>query len=150
MGTFVVSDTREDRGRSLSEAEIANRQVVLDYYRAQVEKVDWSAMRPYLTDDFADHSPSAANGDLETLRLFCEGPLVDLFSDMSVDIKQVIVDGDLVVTHLDGRLRPADPIDMVLEIFRLRDGKISEHWELVGPASTRVIEEIIAQAQAQS
>jgi len=143
MGTFVVTDTREN-ARSLSGVESANRQTVLDYYRAMVEKLTFEHLQPFLNDDYAEHNPAVPAGDLEALRGFCDSVLAVEFSNIFVDVQQTIVDGAFVLLRIAGRLRPDDPTDMVMELFRLRDGKISEHWEVVGPSGTRVIESVVS------
>ena len=53
------------------------------------------------------------------------------FPDFALDIKRVIADDDLVVTHSNLHLKPGDLGMAVADIWRIADGKIVEHWDVV-------------------
>ena len=48
-------------------------------------------------------------------------------------IKRVIAEGDLVVAHNLVKMSPEDRGMAGADIFRLRDGKIVEHWDVRQP-----------------
>jgi predicted SnoaL-like aldol condensation-catalyzing enzyme len=52
---------------------------------------------------------------------------------MSVDIKRAVAEGDLVVTHSLLKTSPEDRGTAAADIFRLEDGKVVEHWDVVQP-----------------
>ena len=52
---------------------------------------------------------------------------------MSFDIKRAIAEGDLVVTHSLLKTSLEDRGSAVADIFRLEDGKVVEHWDVVQP-----------------
>lgn len=52
---------------------------------------------------------------------------------LRVDIKRVIAEGDLVVTHVHIRQHEKDHGIAAIDIFRLEDGKIVEHWDVTQP-----------------
>ena len=47
------------------------------------------------------------------------------------DIKRSFVDGDFVVVHHNVRRFPSDPGLAVVDIFRVTDGLIVEHWDVL-------------------
>ena len=49
------------------------------------------------------------------------------------EVKRVIAEGDLVVTHSHVRQKPEDPGAAVVHIFRFENGKIVELWDLGQP-----------------
>ena len=49
------------------------------------------------------------------------------------EIKRVIADGDLVAVHVHSRLNDADRGRAIVDIFRLDNGKIVEHWDVIQP-----------------
>ena len=58
---------------------------------------------------------------------------------MSLDIKRAIADGDIVATHSLLKTSPEDRGTAAADFFRLEDGKIVEHWDVLQtiPAESR-------------
>ena len=53
---------------------------------------------------------------------------------LHVDIKRVIGECNMVVTHSHLTLSPSDRGSAVADIFRLnRQGKVVEHWDVIQP-----------------
>jgi len=52
---------------------------------------------------------------------------------LSFDIKRAIAEGALVVTHSLLKTSLEDRGSAVADIFRLEDGKVVEHWDVVQP-----------------
>jgi predicted SnoaL-like aldol condensation-catalyzing enzyme len=52
---------------------------------------------------------------------------------LSFDIKRAIAEGDLVLTHSLLKTSPEDRGSAVADIFRLEDGNVVEHWDVVQP-----------------
>jgi predicted SnoaL-like aldol condensation-catalyzing enzyme len=50
---------------------------------------------------------------------------------MSTEVKGLIAGGDLVAVHHHARGSPPDRGRAVVDIYRLEDGKIVEHWDMV-------------------
>lgn len=104
----------------------ANKELVLNFYRqALIEKDVEAAAMAYLTEGYIQHNPYVATGR----QGFVEG-LTGWFSSVDVEfsIVRAIADGDLVALHVkqiaDGKTRA------VMDIFRVEDGKIAEHWDV--------------------
>jgi predicted SnoaL-like aldol condensation-catalyzing enzyme len=86
---------------------------------------------------YIQHNPLAANGAPAFIS-FVQS-FTTAFPDLHIDIRRVIAECDLVVTH--GLLTGAVPVfgergSKVVDIFRLdKDGKIVEHWDVLAPIS---------------
>jgi predicted SnoaL-like aldol condensation-catalyzing enzyme len=52
---------------------------------------------------------------------------------MSLQSKRAVAEGDLVVTHSLLKTSPQDRDTAVADIFRLEDGKVVEHWDVLQP-----------------
>jgi predicted SnoaL-like aldol condensation-catalyzing enzyme len=53
---------------------------------------------------------------------------------LRLDIKHVIAEGDMVVTHSHLDLEPGNadnPGRALADFFRLEDGKVVEHWDVI-------------------
>jgi predicted SnoaL-like aldol condensation-catalyzing enzyme len=86
---------------------------------------------------YIQHNPLAASGApafIEFVNSFTAA-----FPDLNIDIRRVVAECDLVVTH--GLLTGADPVftelgSKVVDIFRLdENGKIVEHWDVLAAIS---------------
>jgi predicted SnoaL-like aldol condensation-catalyzing enzyme len=49
------------------------------------------------------------------------------------EIKSVIADGDLVAVHVHSRSNDSDRGRAIVDIFRVENGKIIEHWDVIQP-----------------
>ena len=52
---------------------------------------------------------------------------------LKVVISKALTDGDLVALHVHLTREPTDPGLAVAEFFRLKNGKIIEHWDVLQP-----------------
>jgi predicted SnoaL-like aldol condensation-catalyzing enzyme len=108
-----------------------NRAVVTDFARLfYSERNVRVAFGKYVVPDYVQHNPGIADG-----RAAAIAALEPMFSrpGASFEIKRILVDGDYAVIHLRGRADPASPGAAVADIFRLKDGKIVEHWDVLQP-----------------
>lgn len=88
------------------------------------------AFLTYVAEDYVQHNPNIPDGREAAIAF-----LDPMFSrpEARFDVKRILVDGDLAVVHLHGRPNLADPGGAVADFFRLRDGLIVEHWDVLQP-----------------
>jgi len=86
------------------------------------------AFANYVSDDYIQHNPNIPDGPEAAVAV-----LQPMFSNpkFMVDVKHVLVDGDMAVVHLHARSAPGDRGGAVVDMFRLREGKIVEHWDVL-------------------
>lgn len=53
------------------------------------------------------------------------------FPEIHLDIKRTVAEGDLVVTHSHIHLTPNDDGLAVADFWRVLDGRIVEHWDVI-------------------
>ncbi len=53
------------------------------------------------------------------------------FPQLQLEIRRALADGDIVVTHSHFRRTPEDRGLAVADFWRLEDGKIVEHWDVI-------------------
>jgi len=79
----------------------------------------------YAAPGLIQHNPNIADGR-EAAIAELEGLLKNPAAHF--DVKHVVVDGDMAVVHFRGSLG-GEMGAAVVELFRLQDGKIVEHWD---------------------
>jgi predicted SnoaL-like aldol condensation-catalyzing enzyme len=93
-------------------------------------KVD-QAVDTYFDPGYIQHNPMAATG-AEPMRNFFKA-FYAANPGASVKVSQVLADGDLVAVHYLTKFKPEDRGFAVVDIFRVANGKIAEHWDVVQP-----------------
>jgi predicted SnoaL-like aldol condensation-catalyzing enzyme len=111
--------------------EEANRQAVLAFYEKGLNQKDADAALAYVGDRYTQHNPNAQDGS-EGFRKFI-GFLREKFPNSHSEIKRSFVDGDYVILHVNAVREPGTKGNAIVDIFKLENGKIVEHWDVVQP-----------------
>ena len=109
-----------------------NKKTVTAFYKlAFNDHKPVEAVEKYVGGSYRQHNPMVADGSLA---------FIDFVSDVArknpglhIDIKRVIAEGDMVVTHVNIKTSKEDRGLAAIDIFRLEKGKIVEHWDVVQP-----------------
>jgi predicted SnoaL-like aldol condensation-catalyzing enzyme len=113
-----------------------NREVVEDFlHLINHHKRIREAFETHVREDYVQHNPSCRNGREDAISLI-EGLIGR--PGFRASVKRMIVDGDLVASHMHVEVGGGDPGLAVVDIWRLQDGKIAEHWDVIQeiPATT--------------
>ena len=106
-----------------------NKRVVVDFYTTAFAGNPDKAITDHLGERYIQHNPQAPDGP-EALTGFVTW-LRGEYPNLKLDIKRVIAEGDMVVTHSNLVLEPGTPGRALADFFRLEDGKVVEHWDVV-------------------
>ena len=117
--------------RPLSAAEEANRRLVLAMYEHVLMPLDSSRVDDFIAPGYVQHSPLAETGaaGLKHFLDWAKGSS----PQATHAVKRVIVDGDMVVAHVHVVINPGERGNAVIDIFRIADGRIAEHWDASQP-----------------
>jgi len=110
-------------------AEEANLERVLAMFREVLIPMDADAVDRHLPSDYIQHSSLAEPG-LEALKRFLVRVRKET-PDARQTIHRALVDGDHVVVHVHVVRWPGDPGLAAVDIFRCKDGRIVEHWDVI-------------------
>lgn len=109
-----------------------NKRVVVDYYTTAFAGDPAKAVADHFGPRYVQHNPDAQDGP-EAFIGYVEW-LRGQYPNLKLSIKQVIADGDMVATHSHLDLDPGNP-DIpgraLADFFRLQDGKVVEHWDVI-------------------
>lgn len=108
--------------------------LVTGLFRDVLGPMDAGAVDRYVAPDYIQHSPLAPPGR-EALKAFLDH-IRGASPEAVHDVKRMFVDGDHVVVHYHVRRWPGDAGFAVIDIFRVADGLIAEHWDVSQPVVT--------------
>jgi predicted SnoaL-like aldol condensation-catalyzing enzyme len=111
--------------------EEANKKAVLDFYDKALNQRDFEGAAKHFGPRYIQHNPLAADG-IEGFKKFIEFRS-QRFPNARSEIKRVLVDGDLVALHVHSIREPGERGVAIVDIFRLENGKIVEHWDVIQP-----------------
>jgi Uncharacterized protein conserved in bacteria len=109
---------------------MTNKEVILNLYENVFNRHDFSRIREYMHEDYVQHNPKVPSGLKGFVSCFRDGHFVK-FPDFKVYIKHIIEDGNMVAVHTHAVSAPGDIGSAVVDIYRLEDGKVAEHWDVI-------------------
>lgn len=109
----------------------ANKRIVADYYLRVWNAKDASALAQFVAADYIQHNPHVPNG-----RAPLEAFLAGFFAHMpgsSFSVARLVAEGDIVVAHCLFKANDADRGTAVVDVYRIADGMLAEHWDVKEP-----------------
>ena len=108
----------------------ANKRIVREWNALAInQRKPEEAVAKYLGPNYRQHNPGAADG-AEPFIAAVNG-FAQTFPEFRMEPKRIIAEGDIVVLHSHLIREPGDRGRAVVDIFRLENGKIVEHWDVV-------------------
>jgi predicted SnoaL-like aldol condensation-catalyzing enzyme len=124
-----VTAVTKNSASSRNEEEQRNLDHVLGLFRNVLVPLDPDQVDRYISPDYIQHSPMAAPGRA-SLKDFLK--VVRAASpNSSQRLLRAFVDGDHVIIHYHVKRSPEDLGFVVMDIFRLTEGMVVEHWDCV-------------------
>ena len=107
-----------------------NKKLVRDFYEMAFNSHQpTEAAKKYIGPRYIQHNPGVPDGP-EAFYTYFEG-YFKANPQSKVEIKRVLGDGDLVALHLWSRQNDQDRGRAIVDIFRVENGKIVEHWDVI-------------------
>ena len=107
-----------------------NKATVRAFYdTAFNQKLPGEAVSRYVGRVYRQHNPLFGDGAqafIDAVKAW-----TGAHPSLRADIKRILAEGDFVVTHVHIRDHDEDRGVAALDIFRLEDGKIVEHWDVI-------------------
>jgi predicted SnoaL-like aldol condensation-catalyzing enzyme len=112
--------------------EARNKEVVLAFYEKGLNQKDADAALKYVGPRYTQHNPLVEDGP-EGFRKAIEY-LKEKYPQSHSEITKVFADGDYVILHVHAVRDPGAARGLaIVDIFKLEDGKIVEHWDVIQP-----------------
>ncbi len=108
-----------------------NKEIVMAGVKGLFISRDASVLDKYWSPDYIQHNPMVPNGSA-----VLKGFVSNFGPDFKYEPGMVVAEGDLVMVH--GRYSGIGPKAMIsVDIFRLANGKIVEHWDVLQEEVTK-------------
>ncbi len=111
---------------AIEQQEQANKKLVTDYYQELYGDKNTDAIDRYLDSNYVQHNPNIADGR-DALRaaaiIWFKAAVKE-----KIDIKHIAADGNFVYLHTRG-IENGKTV-AIMDIYRVENGKIMEHWDV--------------------
>jgi predicted SnoaL-like aldol condensation-catalyzing enzyme len=131
IAVIALALTALAAGAAEAQQQDANKKIVVEFYDKAINQKDFDAASKYLGARYTQHNPNAADGP-EGLKAFLQF-LKEKFPSSRSEIKRVFADGDYVILHVHAVREPGTRGSAIVDIFKLENGKVVEHWDVVQP-----------------
>jgi predicted SnoaL-like aldol condensation-catalyzing enzyme len=105
----------------------ANKKLVADFYQELFGDKNIDAIDKYIGDTYIQHNPALPDGKdvlkQGATQWFKGAP------KEKIDIQHLGADGNFVYIHTKAKM--GDKTNSVIDIFRIENGKITEHWDVI-------------------
>jgi len=122
----VHGQSQADCEKKLQSQE-SNKKMVVEFYQELFGNKNPDAINKYIGEKYIQHNPALPDGKEALLNAvkvwFKDAP------HEKVDFQHVAADGDLVFLHIRSKAGPT--VRAVVDIFRIENGKIVEHWDVI-------------------
>jgi predicted SnoaL-like aldol condensation-catalyzing enzyme len=115
--------------------EEANRRLVANMYERVLKPLDSSRVDEFFARDYVQHNPLAVSG-AQGLKDFLDWARARAPA-AEHRVKRMFVDGDYVIAHVHVIINPGDLGNAVVDIFRVAQGRIAEHWDVAQEVPTQ-------------
>jgi len=106
-----------------------NKKIVIDFYEKALNQKDFEGAAKHFGPRYIQHNPAVPDGPDGLQRLVTL--LKEKFPNSKSTIKRAIAEGDLVMLHVHSVREPGQRGRAIVDIFRLENGKIVEHWDVI-------------------
>lgn len=109
-----------------------NKALVLEAFDTLFNRRDYAAAERFWSPNYIQHSAHIAPGREGLFNLVKNAP-----ATMKYENGSILAEGDLLMLHgrFSGIGQPANWI--VVDIVRLEDGRLAEHWDVIEDEATR-------------
>lgn len=125
LASTAVPASAQDAECKLTARQVLDEFIPL-FYEQRNAKL---AFERWVHPDYKNHNPFAATGR-DAAVAFLQ-PFFDSNPQARYIVHRVIADDDLVAVHNEARFNPDEQPSAVVDIFRVENCKIVEHWDVI-------------------
>ena len=108
---------------------MTNKEIVMEFIDKVFNAWDLTECDRFMREDYKQHSPEVKNGR-DGFKEFAE----HFFAvKPHMHVFKIAEDGDMVFVFFKCTFEGQDKATKVCDIYRLEDGKLAEHWDVLQP-----------------
>jgi predicted SnoaL-like aldol condensation-catalyzing enzyme len=111
--------------------EEENKRIATEFYDRALNRKDFAGAQRLMGDVYVQHNPAAVDGP-EGLAQHV-AMVRETYPENRGELQRAFVDGDRVFLHLHTKRAPDQAGMAVVDMFRVTDGKVVEHWDVIQP-----------------
>lgn len=108
-----------------------NREVIEKMYEEFFNGHDVNAALKYVREDYIQHNPGVGQGRAALMEGFGQKFIVE--PTFKLVIQKIICEDDMAAVYLKNVDPEGNTKCRVVDIYRLQDGKLAEHWDVLQP-----------------
>ena len=112
-----------------TDEEKANLRLVERVYEEVLGPIDSRAVDGLFDAGYIQHNPNVETGAQALKQLLDHARA--RYPQAEHRVKRMLVDGDLVAAHVHVIFEPGKEGFAVVDIFRIENGRIAEHWDVI-------------------
>lgn len=113
--------------------EEKNKEVIRKFYQEFFNDHIIESADQYVREDYIQHNPGVDQGREALKRAFSEKFVMD--PDFHLNIKMMIAEKDMVAVYLKNVDPQGNTKCRVVDMYRLVDGMLAEHWDVLQPCN---------------
>ncbi len=110
---------------------MTNKEVITAFYKEFFNDHIVESAEKYVREDYIQHNPGVAQGRQALMDAFADK--FKAHPEFHLNIKFMIEENDMVAVYLKNVDPQGNTRCRVVDIYRLVDGKLAEHWDVLQP-----------------
>jgi predicted SnoaL-like aldol condensation-catalyzing enzyme len=107
-----------------------NKQLAITAYQRIFGDMDSTGVDEFMSEGFIQHNPSTPDGQ-EGVKALVQMLISQGVPKQKIEFKHVVAEGDIVFLH--SRYEMAGKEWRFIDIYRVENGKLAEHWDAMMP-----------------
>ena len=112
----------------------ASRELITRFYTEFFNRHKTEAALTYVKEDYIQHNPGVGQGRAALIEAFAEKFKNE--PDFHLNIEMIIAENDMVAVYLKNIGSDGNEKCKLVDIYRIEDGMLAEHWDIIQKAVT--------------
>ena len=129
QASVAPADAAASAALAAQQVTAQNKKIAVDFFNMVFQdRKPQQAFDTYSTPEYIQHNELASDGAAPAIKFLNEW--FEKNPRASIEIKRVIAEGNLVAIHHHMRKSPEDPGAAAVDMYRVENGKVMEHWDV--------------------